>query len=38
MSLVDDLVWLVDIPSVTGHEEQIRDAVAKRLVAASNPG
>jgi succinyl-diaminopimelate desuccinylase len=31
VSLVDDLVWLVDIPSATGSEEQIRDAVAKRL-------
>ena len=31
MSLVDDLVWLVDIPSPTGAEERIRDAVAGRL-------
>lgn len=30
-SLVDDLVWLVDIPSATGFEEPIRDAVAERL-------
>ncbi|OFW66335.1 MAG: succinyl-diaminopimelate desuccinylase [Actinobacteria bacterium RBG_16_68_21] len=31
MSLVDDLVWLVDIPSPTGAEEAIRDAIAARL-------
>ncbi|MBI5157527.1 MAG: succinyl-diaminopimelate desuccinylase, partial [Acidimicrobiia bacterium] len=31
MSLVDDLVWLVDIPSKTGHEAVIRGAVAGRL-------
>lgn len=31
MSLVDDLVWLVDIPSSTGNEAALRDAVAARL-------
>ena len=31
MSLVDDLVWLIDIPSPTGSEEGLRDAVAERL-------
>lgn len=31
MSLVDDLVWLIDIPSPTGSEEGLRDAVAGRL-------
>ena len=31
MSLVDDLVWLIDIPSPTGFEEGLRDAVAERL-------
>lgn len=31
MSLVDDLVWLIDIPSPTGAEEAIRDAIAARL-------
>ena len=31
MSLVDDLVWLVDIASPTRGEEEIRDAVAERL-------
>ena len=31
MSLVDDLLWLVDIPSRTGHEAVIRGAVAGRL-------
>ncbi len=31
MSLVDDLVWLIDIPSVTGDEVVLRDAVAQRL-------
>ncbi|HEX5630825.1 MAG TPA: succinyl-diaminopimelate desuccinylase [Acidimicrobiia bacterium] len=31
MSLVDDLVWLIDIPSVTGDESRLRDAVAQRL-------
>ena len=29
--LVDDLCWLVDIPSVTGHERVLRDAIADRL-------
>ncbi|MDP2624044.1 MAG: succinyl-diaminopimelate desuccinylase [Actinomycetota bacterium] len=31
MSLVDDLVWLIDIPSPTGSEQRLRDAVAERL-------
>ncbi|MEX0826902.1 MAG: succinyl-diaminopimelate desuccinylase [Acidimicrobiia bacterium] len=31
MSLVDDLVWLIDIPSPTGAEDALRDAVAERL-------
>lgn len=31
MSLADDLVWLVDIPSVTGDETAVRDAVTTRL-------
>ncbi|MFH1104433.1 MAG: succinyl-diaminopimelate desuccinylase [Actinomycetota bacterium] len=31
MSLVDDLVWLIDVPSPTGSEERLRDAVAGRL-------
>lgn len=31
MSLVDDLCWMVDIPSVTGDEEPLRDAIASRL-------
>ena len=31
MSLVEDLVWLIDIPSVTGDETRLRDAVAQRL-------
>lgn len=31
MSLVDDLVWLIEIPSVTGDETRLRDAVAQRL-------
>lgn len=31
MSLVDDLVWLIDIPSVTGDETRLRDAVTQRL-------
>lgn len=30
-SLVDDLVWLIDIPSPTGDEVRLRDAVAGRL-------
>ena len=29
--LVDDLCWLVDIPSVTGEERALRDAIAERL-------
>ena len=31
MSLTADLVWLIDIPSVTGDEVALRDAVAARL-------
>ena len=31
MSLAADLVWLIDIPSVTGDEAALRDAVAARL-------
>jgi succinyl-diaminopimelate desuccinylase len=30
-ALVEDLGWLVDIPSVTGDERELRDAVAERL-------
>jgi succinyl-diaminopimelate desuccinylase len=30
-SLVDDLIWLVDIPSPTGAEQALRDAIAARL-------
>ena len=33
MSLLDDLVWLVDIPSVTGDEHRLASAVADRLRA-----
>lgn len=29
--LVDDLCWLVDIPSETGSERRLRDAIAERL-------
>ncbi len=29
--LVEDLRWLVDIPSVTGAEQSLRDAIAERL-------
>lgn len=29
--IVDDLVWLIDIPSVTGEEEALCTAVARRL-------
>jgi succinyl-diaminopimelate desuccinylase len=31
VSLVDDLVWLIDIRSPTGSEQGLRDAVAERL-------
>ncbi|MCB2222642.1 MAG: succinyl-diaminopimelate desuccinylase [Actinobacteria bacterium] len=31
MTLVDDLVWLIDTPSVTGEEEALCNAVARRL-------
>lgn len=33
MSLVETLAWLVDIPSPTGHEGPICDALAQRLEA-----
>lgn len=35
-SLVDDLRWLVDIPSETGHERALRDAIADRLSAVTD--
>ena len=31
MTLTETLAWLVDIPSETGNEQAIRDALAKRL-------
>ncbi len=31
MSLVDDLCWLIDIPSETGNEAELRGAIADRL-------
>jgi succinyl-diaminopimelate desuccinylase len=31
LSLADDLAWLIDIPSVTGDEAALRDALAVRL-------
>jgi succinyl-diaminopimelate desuccinylase len=31
VSLTEDLVRLIDVPSPTGHEEALRDAVAERL-------
>ena len=31
MNLTDTLVWLVDIPSETGNERLLRDAIAERL-------
>jgi succinyl-diaminopimelate desuccinylase len=37
VSLADDLVWLVDIPSPTGEEAALRDAVTKRLAASQVP-
>lgn len=37
MSLVDDLVWLVDIPSPTGEEAALRDALTERLGATKVP-
>jgi succinyl-diaminopimelate desuccinylase len=30
-ALVDDLCWLIDVPSVTGSERALRDAIADRL-------
>lgn len=34
-SLVDTVSWLVDIPSETGNETAIRDAIARRLAGLS---
>jgi succinyl-diaminopimelate desuccinylase len=34
--LVDDLLWLIDIPSETGHERVLRDAIADRLAAVTD--
>jgi succinyl-diaminopimelate desuccinylase len=34
VSLVDDLIWLIDIPSPTGDETALRDAIAARLGGA----
>ncbi|HXV71188.1 MAG TPA: succinyl-diaminopimelate desuccinylase [Acidimicrobiia bacterium] len=31
MTLTETLVWLVDIPSETGNEQEIRDAIRERL-------
>jgi succinyl-diaminopimelate desuccinylase len=36
VSLVDDLGWLIDIQSVTGHERALRDAIAERLSAVTD--
>jgi len=33
--LVDDLCWLVDIPSETGQERALRDAIAERLAGTT---
>jgi succinyl-diaminopimelate desuccinylase len=35
-SLVEDLRWLIDIPSETGSERALRDAVAERLSAVTD--
>ena len=35
-SLVDDLRWLVDIPSETGSERVLRDAIADRLSSSTD--
>ena len=37
MNLVDTLAWLVDIPSETGREQAIADAVAERLSGGHRP-
>jgi succinyl-diaminopimelate desuccinylase len=37
VSLADDLVWLIDIASPTGHEDALRDAITDRLGAAGLP-
>jgi succinyl-diaminopimelate desuccinylase len=34
--LVDDLRWLIDIPSETGSERALRDAIAERLGAVTD--
>jgi succinyl-diaminopimelate desuccinylase len=36
VTLVDDLGWLIDIPSVTGNERALRDAIAERLSAVTD--
>jgi len=36
-TLVEDLIWLIDTPSVTGEEEQLCNAVARRLSARYGP-
>lgn len=35
-SLVEDLRWLIDIPSETGSERALRDAIAERLAAVTD--
>ena len=37
MTLVDDLIWLIDIPSVTGDEQRLRNAIADRLGRSGIP-
>ena len=36
-TLVEDLIWLIDTPSVTGEEEQLCNAVARRLSGRYGP-